>query len=187
MPPRPESAARRRIVETADRLFTLHGVRAVGVDRVVAEAGVAKMTLYHHFPAKDDLIVAALEHRDAEVFALFRGAVDAAPPGEQLRALFAAQREWFASPGFRGCALTNAAAALADPDHPGYRYVRDHKRRLRELLGRVVVDAGGGPGCVAAVALLFDGAVSAALISGSPDSADVACMAALKLISAPGV
>ena len=58
-------SARERILETAERLFYAEGIRAVGVDRIIAEAGVAKMTLYNHFASKDDLILAALQHREA--------------------------------------------------------------------------------------------------------------------------
>src|SRR5262245_2695423 len=69
---RPTSEARQRILETADRLFYQEGVRAVGVDRIIAEAGVAKMSLYKHFPSKDDLILAVLKHREVSVLEFFR-------------------------------------------------------------------------------------------------------------------
>ena len=181
--PRPpaESAARRRIVETADRLFSAHGLRAVGIDRVIAEAGVAKMTLYHHFPTKDDLIVAALEHRDAAVMAYFRAAVEPVPPAGRLDALFDALKTWFASPDFRGCAFANAIAALADPAHPGHGYARDHKRRFRALIDPVVTAAGGSAAAAEGTYLLIEGAVTAALLTGSAASADAARYAAKAL------
>ena len=62
-----QSEARQRLLETADRLFYAGGVRSVGIDTIIAEAGVAKMTLYTHFPSKDDLIVAVLQYREGRV------------------------------------------------------------------------------------------------------------------------
>ena len=66
-----KSDARQRMVETAEQLFYAEGVRAVGIDRIIAEAGVAKMTLYNHFPSKDDLILAVVEFREAKFDAMF--------------------------------------------------------------------------------------------------------------------
>jgi Bacterial regulatory proteins, tetR family len=73
---RETSEARQRILETADRLFYQEGVRAVGIDRIIAEAGVAKMSLYKHFPSKDDLILAVLKHREEGVLEFFRSAME---------------------------------------------------------------------------------------------------------------
>ena len=75
-PKRVTSEARQRLLETADRLFYQDGVRAVGIDRIIAEAGVAKMSLYKYFPSKDDLILAVLEHREENVLAFFRAAME---------------------------------------------------------------------------------------------------------------
>jgi AcrR family transcriptional regulator len=66
------SVARQRLVETASRLFYREGVRVAGIDRIVAEAGIAKMTLYAHFPSKDDLLLAALQYREKTALAFFR-------------------------------------------------------------------------------------------------------------------
>lgn len=183
-PPAPD--ARTRLVETADRLFYAHGVRAAGIDRVIAEAGVAKATLYAHFPSKDDLIVAVLAHREAAVTAFFAEA--AARHGRRvkhpLRAFFAALKEWFESPGFRGCAFQNAAVELADPAHPGTAFVRGHKERFREAVAGLTRQAAGPAGAAVAPAvfLLVEGAVVTALITGSSASADVARDAALRLV-----
>ena len=70
------SDARQRILETADRLFYAEGVRAVGIDRIIAESGVAKVTLYAHFPSKDDLILAVLQYREERFMALFAEAME---------------------------------------------------------------------------------------------------------------
>ena len=73
---RETSEARKRILETADRLFYQDGIRAVGIDRIIAEAGVAKMSLYKHFPSKDDLILAVLQYREQSVLEFFRSAME---------------------------------------------------------------------------------------------------------------
>jgi AcrR family transcriptional regulator len=181
------SEARRRILETADRLFYRDGIRAVGVDRVVAEADVAKMTLYAHFASKDDLILAVLQYREEGLAEFFRSAVDwhAKRTRNRVKAFFAALKDLFESPGFRGCPFQNAAAELADPDHPGSRYVREQKKRFAALIANVVREAVGKESSqAAAVALLVEGAVVSAVIHGSAEFADVACAAALKLIEA---
>ena len=72
---RETSEARQRILESADRLFYQEGVRAVGIDRIIAEAEVAKMSLYKHFPSKDDLILTVLKHREENVLEFFRSAM----------------------------------------------------------------------------------------------------------------
>src|SRR5262249_15739815 len=142
---RENSEARQRLLETADRLFYQEGVRAVGIDRIIAEAEVAKMSLYKHLPSKDDLILAALKHREEGVLEFFRSAMDR--PGKKaknrLRAFFAALKEWFEPPGFRGCAFQTAAAELADPAHPATEFVRGHKHRFGEFLRGLVEDAIG--------------------------------------------
>ena len=89
---RETSEARQRILETADRLFYQEGIRAVGIDRIIAEAGVAKMSLYKHFPSKDDLILAVLKHREEGVLEFFRSAMErhGKKAKTPLRAFFAA-------------------------------------------------------------------------------------------------
>ena len=181
-----QSEARQRLLETADRLFYAEGVRNVGIDKIIAEAGVAKMTLYTHFPSKDDLIMAVLLYREEKVLAFFTEAVarHGKRTKDKLRAFFAALKEWFESPGFRGCAFQNAAVELADPAHPGTQFVRDHKRRFTEILRGFVEESVGKSATklVPMVALLVEGAIVTAVISGIPDTAEVARDAALKLV-----
>ena len=185
-----QSEARQRLLETADRLFYAEGVRAVGIDKIIAEAGVAKMTLYTHFPSKDDLIVAVLRHREEQVLEFFRSSMGrhGRHTRDQLRAFFAALKEWFESPDFRGCAFQNAAVELADPAHPGTRFVRDHKRRFTEII-RGLVGAAVGRGAARLtpmIALLVEGAIVTAVIQGTPAPADVARDAALRLVETGG-
>jgi len=183
---RETSEVRQRILETADRLFYQDGIRAVGIDRIIAEAGVAKMSLYKHFPSLDDLILAVLQSREQSVLEFFRSAMErhGKKAKNPLRAFFAALKEWFETPGFRGCAFQNAAIELADPAHTGTEFVRGHKQRFGEFLRGLVEGAVGTTAAkvAPAVALLVEGAIVTAVIQGSPDAADVARDAALKLV-----
>jgi AcrR family transcriptional regulator len=184
---RETSEARQRILETADRLFYQDGIRAVGIDRIIAEAGVAKMSLYKHFQSKDDLILAVLQHREQNVLEFFRSAMErhGKKAKTPLRAFFAALKDFFESPGFRGCPFQNAAVELADPAHPGTEFVRGHKLRFSEFLrGLVEQTVGKAAAKVApAVNILVEGAIITAVIQGNPDAADVARDAALKLLA----
>jgi AcrR family transcriptional regulator len=163
----------------------------VGIDRIIAEASVAKMTLYSHFPSKDDLILAVLKHREQGVSEFFRRAMErhGRKKKSPLRAFFAALKEWFESPGFRGCAFQNVAVELADPAHAGTEFVRGHKQRFGEFLrGLVEQSVGKSAAKVApAVILLVERAIVTAVIQGKPDAADVARDAALKLVAQQGV
>jgi AcrR family transcriptional regulator len=179
--------ARQRILETADRLFYQEGIRAVGIDRIIAEADVAKMSLYKHFRSKDDLIVAALKHREENVLEYFRSAMEGhvRRTKNPLRAFFVALKDFFESPGFRGCPMQNAAVELADPNHPGAEFVRGHKQRFSEFLRMLVEETVGKARAkvAPAVAILVEGALVTAVIQGNSDAADVARDAALKLVS----
>ena len=108
----PVSAARQRILDTAFRLFYAHGIRGVGVDRIIAESGVAKATFYKHFPAKDDLVVAYLDKVDDTWTGQLRSAAAAAgtAPVDQLVGMFDALATACRRDGYRGCAFINAAA-----------------------------------------------------------------------------
>lgn len=180
------SEARQRILETADRLFYQEGVRAVGIDRIIAEAEVAKMSLYNHFASKDDLILAVLKHREEDVLEFFRSSMErhGKKAKNPMRAFFAALKDFFESPGFRGCPFQNAAVELADPTHAGTEFVRGHKQRFSEFLrGLVEETVGKAAAKVApAVTILVEGAIVTAVIQGNSDSADVARDAAFKLL-----
>ena len=180
------SGPRQRILETADRLFYQGGVRAVGIDRIIAEAGVAKMSLYKHFPSKDDLILEVLKYREESVLAFFRSAMErhGKKAKNSLRAFFAALKDLLESPGFRGCPFQNAAVELADPSHPGAEFVRGHKQRFSAFLrGLVEESVGKAAAKVApAVTILVEGALVTAAIQGNAAAADVARDAALKLV-----
>lgn len=126
------SAARDRLLETAVRLFYAEGVHTVGVDRVIAEAGVAKATFYHHFPSKDDLVVAYLR---AE-WERQRNVMENVPAEgvARIRLIFTEFAELTCGPGFRGCRFLNAAAEFAEPGHPVRKVVDDYRAWFRALM-----------------------------------------------------
>jgi AcrR family transcriptional regulator len=181
------SETRQRILETADRLFYQHGLRSVGIDRIIAEAAVAKMSLYNHFPSKDDLILAVLKYREEKIGEFFGAAMEqhGQRTRDQLRAFFAALKDWFETPDFRGCAFQNAAVELADPAHAGTQFVRDHKRRFQQFLAGLVEEALGDRAAkiAPAVGLLVEGAIVTAVIQGGSDAAEVARDAVLKMVA----
>ncbi|WP_217913412.1 TetR/AcrR family transcriptional regulator [Miltoncostaea marina] len=182
-------AARERILDAASTAFYREGIRAVGVDAVVASAGVAKATLYRHFPSKDALVDAFLERRDVRWREWLEGAVErlAPAPADRPLAVFDALGEWFASDDFRGCAFINAAAEIADPAHPAREAVRAHKRLLGGYLERLVREAGADDAAAAAAApallLLAEGSIVTALIEGDAAPALRARDAAARLLS----
>ncbi len=181
------SEVRQRILDTADRLFYQDGIRAVGIDRIIAEADVAKMSLYKHFPSKDDLILAVLKYREEKLLEFFTDGMErhGKRAKDKLRAFFAVLKDFFENPGFRGCAFQNAAVELADPAHAGAQFVKDHKRRFQEFLAGLVEESlGKGAAKIApAVGLLVEGAIVTAVIQGLPDAVDVARDAALKMVA----
>lgn len=132
----PATDVRERILRTASELFYREGTRAVGVDLVVARSGVAKTSLYRHFPTKDDLIEAFLQRED-ETFWRQWDDVAARHPGAADQELDA-QLQWIgdriARPGYRGCPQINIAAEYADESHPARRVAVAHKAELRRRL-----------------------------------------------------
>lgn len=181
------SDARQRIVEAAERLFYAEGMRAVGVDRIIAEAEVAKMSLYNHFASKDDVILAVLQYREEKFDGMFAKWMDRhlSKGMDRLGAFFAALKDWFESPGFRGCMFINARAELADPKHPASKFSASHKVRFHRLLGEIVEESSGVKSKAAsqAIALLVEGAIVTAVMAQSSASAAVARDAAMALVA----
>jgi AcrR family transcriptional regulator len=179
-PVRASGSPAERILAAADRLFYLHGIRAIGVDAVAEEAGVSKRTLYNHYPTKDDLIAAYLVGRFKHI------APSDAPAREQILAYFENLERQFARPDFRGCAYVNAVCELSDPKHPAAGIARKFKEQrrawYRTLLARLGVT---DPDALATqLQLLAEGALSANLVWGDPSLARAAREAAAALIDA---
>ncbi|MFE0465269.1 TetR/AcrR family transcriptional regulator [Kitasatospora sp. NPDC058965] len=136
------SPARDRVLETATRLFYAEGIHAVGVDRIVTEAGVTRATFYRHFPSKEELVRSYVQAWDQEV----RDEVAAVVPGlgaDQALELFLARLgEEMCRPGFRGCPFINAAAEYPDQDNPVARAIASHRTWLRETFALLLGELG---------------------------------------------
>lgn len=131
---------RQLLVQTALRLFYDRGIHAVGINEILASAGVAKKTLYNHFDSKDKLIEAAVELRDQRFMKWFNNALDQHEPGEQaLIHMFNALDDWFNErvpqlTPFKGCFFINASAEFKGPDCQIYNLCQLHKKSVREAL-----------------------------------------------------
>jgi AcrR family transcriptional regulator len=167
--------AKDAVLQTAERLFYAEGYRAVGVDRVIAESGVAKATFYRHFPSKDELLLAVLEGRDARLSAeLERRACElTVHASERPLALFDALADWMSEPSFRGCAFLNSMIEVADPAHPVHAAAHRHKSNLARLFRRFLAEAGVARAEELAeqLVLLLDGAIVTALREGGSGAA----------------
>jgi len=138
------ASARERIDQTAYELFSRHGIRAVGVDTVVAHSGVAKMTLYRHYPSKDKLALAFLRRREALwTRAWLQEEVErrARKPGERLLMVFDAFDKWFRRPDFEACSFAKALLEQSDPRHPVRHAAVRHIETLHALLRQWAEDA----------------------------------------------
>ncbi len=180
------SAKRDRLIDTALELFNRDGYRATGIDKILAESGVAKMTLYNHFGSKDQLILAALKRRDARWREWFRHALArrAESPRGRLLAVFDALEEWFAQADFQGCMFMRAASEYGDCDHPIHAVAAEHQRLLLAQLRDLAAAAGAKrPAKLAReILLLVMGAIVATQVNGPVDAGKAAKKAAEVLI-----
>jgi AcrR family transcriptional regulator len=121
-----------RLLQTASRLFCQEGIRPVGIDRIIAEAEVAKATLYQAFGSKESLVVAHLERTDAGDRQAYRAAVSGMPEGpDRVLASFDLAARRNASDGYTGCVFLNALVEFPDPAEPIARAVREHRAWVR--------------------------------------------------------
>lgn len=181
---------RQHIIETAYALFKAWGFHATGIDRIIAQAQVAKMTMYRHFPSKDGLIVAVLAYR-AERFEsqLDRLMGETISSEQKIAAIFDWYRLWFGRADFRGCLFAHALAEFGDPGHPVYRAALAQKRGLQRRLGLILEDkmpAVQAASLSTVLLMLIEGATLLAE-TGQGDSAIAnARMAATALIASSG-
>lgn len=131
---------RNQIVETAYRLFKRDGFHATGVDRIIAEAAVAKMTMYRHFPSKDELIVEVLNWR-AERFKhqMERLSETDLTPEEKITSIFDWHARWFESADFHGCLFQHALAEFGTPGHVVFEAILRQKSALRRQIRDVLL------------------------------------------------
>jgi AcrR family transcriptional regulator len=161
---------RDKILSTARELFYREGARAIGVDRIVAESGVAKTSLYRWFPSKDDLITAFLEEEEKDRWSEWDRNLARHPgsPEEQLMAQMRGIEHLILSQGFRGCPFINVASEFADVDHPAravcLRVTQELRSRVRGLIEKL--DVRDPARLSDQLVLLIDGAFSAGQILG---------------------
>lgn len=189
--PTVRGAARGHILETASELFYRDGIRATGVDTIIAAAGVSKKTFYYHFPSKDELVLAFIGRRDAAWREALPGRVAgrADQPAVRILAIFDLLNERFLATDFRGCAFTNTIIETANREHPAHRAAQSHKDFFRDFVSALLEEAGiADPAPLAyQLMLLIDGALVTALREGTPQAAAMARRAAATLLGAAGL
>ena len=190
MPSSTPIAAKKRqhIIETAYRLFRRDGFHATGIDRIIAEADVAKMTMYRHFPGKDGLIVEVLDwrarHFDEQ---LDRLEAAVATPEQKIATIFDWHQRWFDSADFHGCLFQHALAEFGDPEHPVFAAVGRQKSGLKDRIGAILSAAlprDRAESAAAALFMLIEGATLLAQMGQGRAAMAAARKAATEILAA---
>ncbi|MCM2679586.1 TetR/AcrR family transcriptional regulator [Echinimonas agarilytica] len=175
------------LIETAFALFNEFGFHATGIDTIMRESGVSKTTLYKYFRTKDELILAVLKYRHAQLEQSLQGAIDDAisqqPNADSsvhALSVFDGLAEWFNSPQFYGCNFINASAEFSQHNHPIHQYADFHKRWIMSFVAKVL--GKGHESLAQQLSLLMDGAIVAAHVRGDKSAAETAKAIAQKLI-----
>lgn len=181
-------SVRDRIMATACRLFYEEGIQAVGIQRIIDEAGIAKASLYAHFASKDELVAAYLDEKGKSV----RGALGVHLGNPRLGAkakvlkFFDMVVSAAEGPAFRGCPINNASAEVADPGHPIRVAARRQRQWIHETflaLAREIAGHGAAADRLAgSLMVLYDGAAATTVIDGDPAAARHARWAAEKML-----
>ena len=178
-----------RLLDGAEHLFYLEGIRAVGVAKVLEASGVGRASFYRHFESKDDLVVAVLRRRDLAWRRWLAESVSRLARESQDRplAVFDALAERFAQADFRGCAFINTIVETADRDAPAHAVASEHKQLVIKYLDGLLAEGGWAYHRQLApqLALLMDGAIVTALREGSPEAATRARSMARLLLAEP--
>lgn len=167
------STSKDKLFETAARLFYQHGYRATGVDTIAAESRIGKMTLYRHFPSKDDLIVAFLQQSDEDFWGHFElNADDASTARSKLLAFFDSLQAYVLSPDCHGCPFLNIVTEFPEADYAGHQMAVEHKQEVLGRFAQLAQEAGARQPTELANALflLMDGAYMAARMFGNSES-----------------
>jgi len=175
-----------RLLNTATRLFCRHGINATGIDKILAEVGVAKMTLYNQFGSKEGLVFAVLEREGEAWRSWFQAAVDqlGGTPADKLVGIFDVLENWFQQDGFCGCAFINAVAEHNKEDPRIRSLAMAHKKKVLAVIRSLAEQSGvTDPEAVTeAIGILVDGAIIAAVITGTSDHARHGAMAARMIL-----
>ena len=175
---------RERLLNTATALLDKEGIQSVGINRLIAEAGVALMTLYRQFGDKDTLVAASLEHWSTDWLQWLTDELDrhGTDPEARFNGLFDALGDWFTSDRFHGSFNASAATELrGEPDHPAHRVIKGHRLAVRQLLEDLAKAAGSHTPAELATQLqvLIDGAIATAAFDHSRVAAEGARSLAL--------
>lgn len=175
-----KASIRDEILNVAGTLFYTEGIRTVGVDRIIEEAGVAKATLYRHFASKEHLVAAYLSDRHVRVLRSLEDVLTAvAAPRDQVHTIFERLHDKADSPEFRGCAFALAVAEHGESERV-VTIAREHKRSVRNIFVRILESAGvTAPGPAAHLALLYEGALATVAVNRDPSAVLAAKDAAL--------
>ncbi|MFC7288980.1 TetR/AcrR family transcriptional regulator [Herminiimonas glaciei] len=176
------------LVQTAMRLFAQGGYTGIGIDRIIAEAGIAKMTLYKYFPSKQDLILEVLTQRDVFFRTSLMNYVDQQEGlAQQILALFTWHDQWFKRKDFNGCMFINAAAEFHERKNPIHQISALHKKLIIDYIESLLKETHGARSAKLAsqINILLDGAIDAAHLSGNPDAAMQAWEVAQYLVERP--
>lgn len=173
------------LLECARDLFAGEGFHATGIDRILDQAGVAKMTLYNHFGSKEQLIVEVLDRASEGLIDQMRSWIAGSDdPFDQIVLLFEGLATWFENPSRCGCLIQAAAAEFSDPDTPVGHAILRHQARVQSLLSDITraTECPDSDGLAARIGLLFAGAMSSSRICRSRQPADEARKAAAVLL-----
>lgn len=182
---------RQAIIDTATRLFYAHGYHVIGIDRIIAEAGVAKMTLYKHFSSKTDLICTALKERDTQFQeSLFTFVCTFHEPLEKLKAVFTWYDCWLHQESFNGCMFIRAAIEYSDPDNEIFLIAKRHKEIIQGYITEIINEI-----LAERIALrlgvqlhqILEGAIVTALIFSDRNAAITASRTAAAALKAEGL
>lgn len=168
-PTAPTPGARDRILLAAHELFYRDGIRATGVDRVIEESGVAKLTFYRHFPSKNELVREFLEYRHQRWMAWFADALQR--HGGDSKALVSALGEWFHSGSYRGCAFINSVGELGETLPEVVAITRRHKQDMADAIEKLLPASRQRKRQAMDLALAVDGAIIRAQFDRSPEAA----------------
>ena len=175
------SSPRERLLDTASGIFYREGIHGVGVDRILAEAGVTRATMYRHFAGKEALVVAYLDLEDATIRGYFAAASDPTlAPRELLGAVVAGIADDVERRHTRGCPFINAAAEFPDADSPVREVVSRHRAWFRSTLSDLAAAAGAPePHEVAdSLVLLRDAALVGGYLDGGSRTSEAFARAA---------
>lgn len=165
------------IIKRASLLFNQYGYKAVGIDRIIAESKIAKMTMYHHFKSKDDVILAVLTSFNHCLINQVLGPLEQKPWSDQrkIKHLIKVYHSWFLSDDFFGCPFHKAAAEFPDKDHPVHLKIKEHRDILLDFIAKNV----RSKALALQILLVLEGSIIVAKTSGAKSATN----SSLKVIS----